>query len=59
MVLHLLTNTNRKSRCIYKIGVHIRLNSRLEIGDDASSIVNVEYHIAGDYCIRRYSEAGI
>ena len=42
-----------------KSRVHIRLNSRLEIGDDASSIVNVEYHIAGDYCIRRYSEAGI
>ena len=31
-----------------KSGVHIRLKSRLEIGDDASSIVNFGYHITDD-----------
>ena len=41
----------------HKIGVHIRLNSWLEVGDDASNIVNFGYLITGDYCIRRYSRA--
>ena len=27
------------------MGVHIRLKSRLEIGDDASSIINLGYRI--------------
>ena len=35
-----------------KMGVHIRLKSRLEIGSDASSIVNFGYHITDDYCNR-------
>ena len=32
-----------------KMCVHIRLKSRLEFGDDASSIVNLVYHIKDDY----------
>ena len=36
-----------------EMGVHIRLNSRLEIVGDASSIVNFGYHITDDYCNRR------
>ena len=42
---------------ILQMCVHKRLESRLEIGRDASSIVNFGYHIADDYCIRRYSKA--
>ena len=35
-----------------KRGVHVRLKSRLEIGADASSIVNLGYYITDDYCNR-------
>ena len=53
MVLHSIPNTNRKCWCKLEMGMHIRLKSRLEIGDDASSIVNFGYHITVKYCNRR------
>ena len=50
---HKILNTNRKCWCNLEMGVHIQLQSRLEIGGDASSIVDFGYQITDDYCNRR------